>query len=100
MLVLGLLAGSFIAPSITTRSQIAQASLPPGTGTETFSWLSLSVVIGASAGSALAGPLVEAAGWHAGVLLAAALPALGLPLILARRDLLSAATPVEIRASA
>ena len=100
MLALGLLAGSFIAPSITTRSQIAQAALPPGTGTEAFSWLSLSVVVGASAGSAIAGPLVEAAGWRAGVLLAAALPALGLPLILARRDLLARPAPAELRVSA
>lgn len=100
MLVLGLLAGSFIAPSITTRSQIAQSSLPPGTGTEAFSWLSLAVVVGASTGSALAGPLVEADGWRAGILLAAALPALGLPLILARRDLLLGSVPREVRASA
>lgn len=100
MLLLGILAGSFIAPSITARSQIAQAALPPGTGTEAFSWLSLSIVVGASAGSALAGPLVEAHGWRAGVLLAAALPAVGLPLILARRDLLACPAPAEIKASA
>lgn len=93
MLALGLLAGSFIAPSITARSQIVQRSLPPGTATEAFSWLSLSVVVGASAGSAIAGPVVESGGWRAGVALAAGLPALGLPLILTRRGLLR--TPVS-----
>ncbi|MGN6663300.1 MAG: MFS transporter [Solirubrobacterales bacterium] len=88
MLGLGVLAGTFIAPTITARTQIAQVTMPPGTGTEVFTWLSLSVMIGASAGSALAGPLVQAGGWQAGVLLGAALPALGLPLTLAlaRRD--------------
>ena len=95
MLVLGLLAGSFIAPTITARSQIVQGSLPPGTGTEAFTWLTLAIVVGASAGSALAGPLVQAEGWRAGVLLAAALPALGLPLILARRGLLRRAVVPE-----
>ncbi|MGN6217686.1 MAG: MFS transporter [Solirubrobacterales bacterium] len=88
MLGLGVLAGTFIAPTITARTQIAQVTMPPGTGTEVFTWLSLSVMIGASAGSALAGPLVQAGGWQAGVLLGAALPALGVPLTLAlaRRD--------------
>jgi MFS family permease len=97
MLVLGLLAGSFIAPSITARSQIVQRSLPPGTATEAFSWLSLSFVVGASAGSAIAGPVVEAGGWRAGVALAAVLPALGIPLILARRGLLEAAASSELK---
>lgn len=59
-----------------------------------------SVVVGASAGSALAGPLVEAGGWRTGVVLAAALPALGLPLILARRHLLASPAAVELKASA
>lgn len=95
MLPLAVLAGSFIAPSLTARSQIVQRALPPGTGTEAFTWLTLSVVIGASAGSAIAGPLVEAEGWRSGVVLAAAFPALGLPLILARQGLLRGAASSE-----
>ncbi|MGN6275555.1 MAG: MFS transporter [Solirubrobacterales bacterium] len=91
MLLLGVFAGTFIAPTITVRNQIAQVTMPPGTGTEVFTWLSLSVLVGASAGSALAGPLVQAGGWRAGVVLAAALPALGLPLLLTRRALLRSA---------
>lgn len=91
MLLLGVLAGTFIAPTITARTQIARVTMPPGTGTEVFTWLSLSIMVGASAGSALAGPLVQAGGWRAGVVLAAALPALGLPLLLARRGLLRGA---------
>jgi len=98
MLVLGVLAGTFIAPTITARTQIARVTMPPGTGTEVFTWLSLSIMVGASAGSALAGPLVQADGWRAGVLLAAALPALGLPLLLARRGLLRGAAAPALAA--
>jgi len=98
MLALGVLCGTFIAPTITARTQLARVAMPPGTGTEVFTWLSLSLMIGASAGSALAGPIVEAGGWRAGVALAAALPALGIPLMLARRRLLP--TPASLSASA
>ncbi|HEX5592113.1 MAG TPA: MFS transporter [Solirubrobacterales bacterium] len=98
MLALGVLAGSFIAPTITARTQLARVAMPPGTGTEVFTWLSLSIMIGASAGSAVAGPVVEAGGWRAGVVLAAVLPALGLPFLLARRGLLLAQPPAVVEA--
>jgi MFS family permease len=92
------LAGTFIAPTITARTQIARVAMPPGTGTEVFTWLSLSLMVGASAGSAIAGPIVQAGGWRAGVVLAAALPALGLPFLLARRGLLPAQPPPIVEA--
>jgi len=98
MLALGVLAGSFIAPTITARTQIAREAMPPGTGTEVFTWLSLSLMIGASAGAAIAGPVVEAGGWRAGVVLAAVLPALGLPFLLARRRLLPDQAPAVVEA--
>jgi MFS family permease len=88
MFVLAALAGTYIAPASNLRNQIAQAAMPPGTGTEAFTWLALSLTVGASGGAALAGPLVESSGWQAGVLLAAGLPALALPLIFLRRELL------------
>ena len=88
MFPLAALACSYIAPASNLRNQIAQAAMPPGTGTEAFTWLALSLTVGASAGAALAGPLVQSHGWRAGVLLAAGLPALGVPLILLRRELL------------
>jgi len=88
MFVLAALAGTYIAPASNLRNQIAQAAMPPGTGTEAFTWLALSLTVGASGGSAIAGPLVESSSWQAGVLLAAGLPALSLPLILLRRELL------------
>ena len=98
MLALGVLAGTFIAPTITARTQIGREAMPSGTGTEVFTWLSLSIMIGAGAGSALAGPIVQAGGWRAGVVLAAALPALGLPFLLARRGLLTAEMPAIVEA--
>ncbi|HET7508354.1 MAG TPA: hypothetical protein VFJ53_08360 [Solirubrobacterales bacterium] len=98
MLGLGVLAGTFIAPTITARTQLARVAMPPGTGTEVFTWLSLSIMIGASAGSALAGPIVQAGGWRAGVVLAAVLPAIGLPFLLARRRLLPSQSPAVVEA--
>jgi MFS family permease len=98
LLALGVLAGTFIAPTITARTQIAREAMPPGTGTEVFTWLSLSLMVGASAGAAVAGPIVQAGGWRSGVVLAAALPALGLPFLLARRRLLPSQMPAVIEA--
>ncbi len=69
LIPLAVLAGSFAAPMLTLRSRVAELTMPDGTGTETFTWLLLAVMVGASASSALAGPLVEAGGWRAGVVL-------------------------------
>jgi MFS family permease len=88
---LALLAGSFAAPMITVRSRIAELTMPPGTGTETFTWLLLTVMVGASASSAIAGPLVEASTWRAGVILAVAVPLAALPALFAGRRLLPTA---------
>jgi MFS family permease len=88
---LAVVAGSFAAPMITLRSRVAELTMPPGTGTETFTWLLLTVMVGASASSAVAGPLIEAAGWRVGVVLAIAAPTLALPALFAGRRLLPAA---------
>ncbi len=82
---LGMLAGSFAAPTFTLRSRVAELTMPPGTGTETFTWLLLAIMVGTSATSALAGPLVEAGGWRVGIALAVALPTAALPLLFAAR---------------
>ncbi len=76
MFPLAALACTYVAPASNLRNQIAQAAMPTGTGTEAFTWLALSLTVGASAGAALAGPLVQDHGWRAGVFLAAGLPAL------------------------
>lgn len=97
MFVGAMLGGLCVAPLITVRNQLAQVAMPPGTGTEVFTWLGLSVTCGASAGSALAGPLVEAAGWRAGVAVACVLPALAAALGWLRRDLLEPGAVRESR---
>jgi MFS family permease len=85
---LAVLTGTFIAPMMTLRSRVAELTMPPGTGTETFTWLLLAVMVGASASSAVAGPLVQAGGWRVGVVLAIALPVAALPALFAGRRLL------------
>jgi MFS family permease len=78
---------------VTLRSRLAEIAMPPGTGTETFTWLLLAVMVGVSASSALAGPLVEWGGWRLGILLAVAVPAAALPPIFAGRRYLPSASP-------
>jgi MFS family permease len=66
MFVFAAIAGLCIAPQITVRNQVTQRNLVAGTATEAFTWLALATTVGASIGSAMVGPLVEAAGWRAG----------------------------------
>jgi MFS family permease len=87
MFFFAVLAGLCIAPLITVRNQLLQTSAPAGTATEAYTWLALAMTIGASLGSAVAGPLVEAAGWRAAAALTCAMPALGTVILLARRRL-------------
>jgi MFS family permease len=88
LIPLAVLAGSFAAPMLTLRSRVAELTMPDGTGTEAFTWLLLAVMVGASASSAIAGPLIESGGWRAGVVQAVAVPLLALPLLFAGRRLL------------
>ena len=91
LVFLAVLAGTFAAPMVTLRSRVAELTMPPGTGTETFTWLLLAVMGGVSASAALAGPLVESGGWRLGVVLAVAVPLAALPAIFAGRHLLPTA---------
>jgi MFS family permease len=88
MFVFAALSGITFAPQITVRNQVVQQTLMQGTATEAFTWVALATTVGASIGSALVGPLVEALGWRAGAVVAAVLPALALLIVFARRDLL------------
>jgi MFS family permease len=88
MFVFAALAGVTLAPQITVRNQVIQDTLVAGTATEAFTWISLASTVGASIGSALVGPLVEAAGWRAGAVVAVVLPAVATLVVLARRDLI------------
>ena len=91
-----ILAGSYAAPILTVRSRIAQIAMPPGTGTETFTWLLLAVMVGASAGSLIAGPLVEATSWRLGIAAGVVIPAAALAPLIARQDLLPRREPTPI----
>ncbi len=88
MFVFAALAGVTLAPQITVRNQVVQNTLVSGTATEAFTWVALATTVGASIGSAVVGPLVEAAGWRAGAVVAVVLPAVATLVVLARRDLL------------
>jgi predicted MFS family arabinose efflux permease len=91
MFVFAALAGVCIAPQITVRNNLAATSAEMGTVTEAFTWLALASTIGASAGAAAVGPLVEAQGWRAGAICAAVLPAVATLVLFLRRDLLTEA---------
>jgi MFS family permease len=88
MFVFSALAGISIAPQFTVRNNLAQSKLAAGTATEAFTWITLSITVGASAGASLVGPLVEAQGWRAGAIVAVVMAALATLALFARRDLL------------
>jgi MFS family permease len=85
MFVAAALAGICVAPSGSVRNQLVQETMPAGTGAEAFTWMGLAITVGASAGAAVAGPLVESGGWRAGAVVACAVPAAGAVLALVRR---------------
>ncbi|MGW4492074.1 MFS transporter [Streptomyces sp. NPDC004376] len=62
MVLLSVLAGVFLAPCIACAFVIVDRHAPAGTVTEAFSWLVTTFVVGASVGTGLAGPVVEAGG--------------------------------------
>jgi len=88
MFVFAALAGVTLAPQVTVRNQVIQNTLVQGTATEAFTWVALATTVGASVGSALVGPLVEAAGWRAGAIVAVVLPAVAMLIVFVRRDLI------------
>jgi MFS family permease len=89
MFVFAALAGLCVAPQITVRNNLATTSADRGTVVEAFTWLALASTVGASAGAAAVGPLVEAQGWRAGAIVAAVLPGAATAILFLRRDLLS-----------
>lgn len=89
MFAAAFLSGICVAPLITVRYQLARHGAIAGTGTEAFTWIPLAITVGASAGSAIAGPIVQAGGWRAGAVLACAMPALSVLIALLGRDVLA-----------
>jgi MFS family permease len=67
--VLALVAGATISPTFTVINGLLDRLALPGTLTEAFTWVSTGMVVGAAAGGALAGHLVESASPAAGLAL-------------------------------
>ncbi|CAM5713245.1 MFS transporter OS=Streptomyces alboniger OX=132473 GN=CP975_06375 PE=4 SV=1 [Streptomyces alboniger] len=66
MTALSALAGVFLAPALACAFIIVDRHAPRGTVTEAFSWLVTTFTVGASLGTAAAGPVVEWGGTAAG----------------------------------
>ena len=79
-----LLAGAPVAPLIASRNEVVGSVAPPGAATEAFTWPLTALVGGISVGAAVTGGIVEAQGWEASLLVAAAVAALG-PAVLVTR---------------
>ncbi|MFI6935030.1 MFS transporter [Streptomyces sp. NPDC050287] len=62
MTLLTVVAGVFLAPAIACAFVLVDRHAPRGTVTEAFSWLVTTFTVGASVGTGLAGPVVEAGG--------------------------------------
>jgi MFS family permease len=71
MVVLALLAGVCIAPTLTAGNQIAGDVAPAGAETEAYTWPITALVVGIAVGNWSAGAIVEMASWQAAFLVSA-----------------------------
>ncbi|WP_103546366.1 MFS transporter [Streptomyces sp. SM1] len=62
MTLLTVIAGLFLAPALACAFVLVDRHAPRGTVTEAFSWLVTTFTVGASVGTGLTGPVVEAGG--------------------------------------
>ncbi|MFD9431841.1 MFS transporter [Streptomyces sp. NPDC060002] len=83
MVALTALAGVFLAPAIACAFVIVDRHAPRGTVTEAFSWLVTTFTVGASVGTGLTGPVVEAGGASWGFTVPAVAGAVSLVVLLA-----------------
>ncbi|MFG2131203.1 MFS transporter [Streptomyces sp. NPDC048751] len=90
MTALAALAGVFLAPCIACAFVIVDRHAPRGTVTEAFSWLVTTFSVGASVGTGLAGPVVQAGGALWGFAVPSAAGAVSLLVLLATGRVLAA----------
>ncbi|MFD0133199.1 MFS transporter [Streptomyces sp. NPDC007148] len=90
MVLLTVLAGVFLAPCIACAFIIVDRHAPGGTVTEAFSWLVTTFTVGASVGTGLAGPVVQAGGALWGFAVPGAAGAVSLLVLLATGGVLAA----------
>ncbi|MFF1543234.1 MFS transporter [Streptomyces sp. NPDC058291] len=83
MVALTALSGVFLAPALACAFVIVDRHAPRGTVTEAFSWLVTTFTVGASVGTGLAGPVVEAGGAVWGFAVPGAAGAVSLVVLLA-----------------
>ncbi|MEA2272752.1 MAG: hypothetical protein QOI98_1460 [Solirubrobacteraceae bacterium] len=100
MLLLAPLAGVALAPLTTVENALVPGAAPEGTLAEAFTWVITATVFGVAGGSALAGVLVDAAGWRWAQLAVSALGLLGALIAWARRDTLARAGAYAVVAQA
>jgi MFS family permease len=82
------MSGAPIAPLIATRNELISKVAPEGTGTEAFTWLMTALIAGLSLGTAMAGAVIESAGWAEAVLVGVAVAGVGGVLACTRRGAL------------
>ncbi|MGP3949036.1 MFS transporter [Streptomyces sp. 7N604] len=90
MTALAALSGVFLAPALACAFVVVDRQAPRGTVTEAFSWLVTTFTVGASVGTAAAGPAVEHSGTGAGFAVAGAGGLAGLLVLLATQRVLAA----------
>ncbi|MFF1488118.1 MFS transporter [Streptomyces sp. NPDC058319] len=89
MVLLTVVSGVFLAPCIACAFIIVDRHAPRGTVTEAFSWLVTTFTVGASVGTGVAGPVVQAGGALGGFALPAAAGAVSLLVLLATGPVLA-----------
>lgn len=90
--VLALLLGAPFAPFSAAGGELVHRLAPAGMGTESFTWITTALVGGVAGGQALAGPVIEQAGWRSAALACAAVGVAGAALLVARRSNLTTPT--------
>ncbi|MEU7426548.1 MFS transporter [Streptomyces sp. NPDC040750] len=90
MVALSVVSGVFLAPCIACAFIIVDRHAPAGTVTEAFSWLVTTFTVGASVGTGLAGPVVQAGGTVWGFALPGAAGAVSLLVLLGTGGVLAA----------
>ena len=90
MLLVAPIAGLALAPMTAAANELAGVVAPAGTVTEAYAWVITATVVGVAAGIALAGAIVEAAGWREALLAGAAAAAVGGVVAFAGRRTLTA----------
>jgi MFS family permease len=91
MTVLAGVSGIFLAPALACSFVVVDRHAPAGTVTEAFSWLVTTFGVGAAAGTAVVGPVLEQAGTPAGFGVAAAGGAAAFAVLVATQRVLSPA---------